>query len=60
MTQGGVKSFDSLVESLVLMGVEPSIVGIKPNHAFCLNKSPIRLNISYKSSLEKVLKHIKR
>lgn len=38
------------------MGVVPSVVAIKPNHAIYLNKSSIKMKIEFQNSLSKVLK----
>jgi rsbT co-antagonist protein RsbR len=56
ITEEGVSKFIDLLQKLDLMGVVPSVVAIKPNHAIYLNKSSIKMKIEFQNSLSKVLK----
>lgn len=55
-TDKGVEAFVSLVNELQLMGLHPCVIGIKPNHAFYLNKSKIPLEVPFLNSLSKAFK----
>ncbi|TCN22690.1 STAS domain-containing protein [Mesobacillus foraminis] len=56
LTEAGVAAFVSIINELQLMGISPSIIGIKPNHAFYLNGHPSKLNVPFLSSLSTALK----
>jgi rsbT co-antagonist protein RsbR len=56
ISEEGVSKFINLLQKLDLMGVVPSVVAIKPNHAIYLNKSSIKMKIEFQNSLSKVLK----
>lgn len=53
LTNEGVESFITLVKELQLMGLRPSIIGIKPNHAFYLNRTHSKLDVPFLNSLSK-------
>jgi rsbT co-antagonist protein RsbR len=56
-TAGGVEAFVSLVKELQVMGLDPSIIGIKPNHAFYLNNSKTVPDVPFLNSLSKAIKN---
>ncbi len=56
LTLGGVEAFVSLVTELQLMGLKPSIIGVKPNHAFFLNHLTVVPDVPYLNSLSKAFK----
>lgn len=58
ITNEGVEAFISIVTSLQIMGLFPSIIGIKPDHAFYLNRSSSNLDVPFSNSLSKVFKRI--
>ncbi|GAM13960.1 STAS domain-containing protein [Mesobacillus selenatarsenatis] len=53
LTNEGVEAFVSLVKELQLMGLQPCIIGIKPNHAFYLNNSKTVPDVPFLNSLSK-------
>ncbi|WP_102263044.1 STAS domain-containing protein [Mesobacillus jeotgali] len=53
LTNDGVEAFVSLVKELQLMGLQPCIIGIKPNHAFYLNNSKTVPDVPFLNSLSK-------
>ncbi|MFT9596953.1 STAS domain-containing protein [Mesobacillus sp.] len=53
LTNEGVEAFVSLVKELQLMGLQPCIIGIKPNHAFYLNNSKTIPDVPFLNSLSK-------
>lgn len=56
LTIDGVEAFVSLVKELQLMGLQPCIIGIKPNHAFYLNNSKSVPDVPFLNSLSKAFK----
>ncbi|WP_053362941.1 STAS domain-containing protein [Bacillus sp. FJAT-27251] len=58
LTDEGVDAFIMLIKELQIMGISPSIIGIKPNHAFYLNRSPAKLDVPFLNSLSKAFKAI--
>ncbi|WNF21145.1 STAS domain-containing protein [Mesobacillus jeotgali] len=52
----GVEAFVALVKELQMMGLQPLIIGIKPNHAFYLNNSKTVPDVPYLNSLSKAFK----
>ncbi|MEH7885064.1 hypothetical protein V7654_12180 [Bacillus sp. JJ1609] len=56
LTNDGVESFISLINELQIMGLHPSIIGIKPNHALYLNRTNSKLDVPFLNSLSKALK----
>lgn len=56
ISEEGVSKFINFLQKLDLMGFVSSVVAIKPNHAFYLNKSSIKMKIEFQNSLSKVLK----
>ncbi|WP_349237128.1 STAS domain-containing protein [Bacillus sp. REN3] len=52
----GVEALVSLVKELQIMGIKPSMIGIKPNHAFYLNNTNTRLDVPFLNSLSKAFK----
>lgn len=56
LTNEGVTSFITIVKELQLMGLQPSIIGIKPNHAFYLNRTHSKLDVPFLNSLSKAFK----
>lgn len=55
-TNKGVETFVSLIKELQIMGLSPSIIGIKPNHAFYLNSSNSKIEVPFLNSLSKAFK----
>ncbi|WLR56914.1 STAS domain-containing protein [Mesobacillus subterraneus] len=55
LTIEGVEAFVSLVNELQLMGLQPCIIGIKPNHAFYLNNSKAVPDVPFLNTLSKAL-----
>lgn len=53
LTNEGVEAFAALVKELQLMGLQPCIIGIKPNHAFYLNNSEAVPDVPFLNSLSK-------
>lgn len=53
LTNEGVEAFVALVKELQLMGLQPSVIGIKPNHAFYLNNSKTVPDVPFLNSLSK-------
>lgn len=53
LTIEGVEAFVSLVKEMQLMGLQPCIIGIKPNHAFYLNNSKNIPDVPFVNSLSK-------
>jgi rsbT co-antagonist protein RsbR len=53
LTIEGVEVFVSLVNELQLMGLQPCIIGIKPNHAFYLNNSKTIPDVPFLNTLSK-------
>lgn len=58
LTNEGVEAFISLVRELQVMGLLPSIIGIKPNHAFYLNRTASKLDVPFLNSLSKAFKNL--
>lgn len=58
LTNEGVEAFISLVRELQVMGLLPSIIGIKPNHAFYLNRTTSKLDVPFLNSLSKAFKNL--
>jgi rsbT co-antagonist protein RsbR len=58
LSDDGVDAFIMLIKELQIMGISPSIIGIKPNHAFYLNRSPSKLDVPFLNSLSKAFKAI--
>lgn len=58
LTDDGVETFISLVKELQIMGLLPSIIGIKPNHAFYLNRTNSKLDVPFLNSLSKAFKNL--
>lgn len=56
LTHEGVESFISLIKELQIMGLHPSIIGIKPNHALYLNRTNSKLDVPFLNSLSKAFK----
>jgi rsbT co-antagonist protein RsbR len=56
ITNDGVESFISLIKELQIMGLHPSIIGIKPNHALYLNRTNSKLDVPFLNSLSKAFK----
>jgi rsbT co-antagonist protein RsbR len=56
LTLDGVEAFVSLVNELQLMGLQPCIIGIKPNHAFYLNNSKTVPDVPFLNTLSKAFK----
>lgn len=56
LTGNGVAAFISVIKELQVMGISPSIIGIKPNHAFYLNSHPSKLNVPFLNSLSSAIK----
>ncbi|WP_079509251.1 hypothetical protein [Mesobacillus jeotgali] len=56
LTIEGVEAFVALVTELQLMGLQPSIIGVKPNHAFFLNHSRTVPDVPFLNSLSKAFK----
>jgi rsbT co-antagonist protein RsbR len=56
LTIEGVEAFISLVKELQVMGLQPSIIGVKPHHAFFLNHSTAVPDVPYLNSLSKAFK----
>jgi rsbT co-antagonist protein RsbR len=56
LTNNGVEAFISLVKELQVMGLSPSIIGIKPNHAFYLNRTNSKLDVPFLNNLSKAFK----
>ncbi|ESU33938.1 hypothetical protein G3A_03845 [Bacillus sp. 17376] len=53
LTNEGVEAFVALVKELQLMGLQPSVIGIKPNHALYLNNSKTVPDVPFLISLSK-------
>lgn len=53
LTNEGVEAFITIVKELQLMGLQPSIIGIKPIHAFYLNSTNSKLDVPFLNSLSK-------
>lgn len=56
LTSEGVEAFVALVKELQVMGLQPCIIGIKPNHAFYLNNSKTVPDVPFLNSLSKAFK----
>ncbi|WP_423406721.1 STAS domain-containing protein [Heyndrickxia sp. MSNUG] len=56
LTNDGVETFISLIKELQIMGLHPSIIGIKPNHALYLNRTNSKLDVPFLNSLSKAFK----
>ena len=56
LTIEGVEAFVALVKELQLMGLQPCIIGIKPNHAFYLNNSKTIPDVPFLNTLSKAFK----
>ncbi|MGV2938788.1 hypothetical protein AB5I83_04295 [Mesobacillus sp. LC4] len=52
----GVEAFVTLVKELQIMGLQPYIIGIKPNHAFYLNSSKTVPDVPYLNTLSKAFR----
>lgn len=57
LTIEGVEAFVSVVKELQLMGLEPCVIGIKPNHAFYLNHTKNVPDVPFLNSLSKAFKN---
>lgn len=53
LTIEGVEAFIALVKELQIMGLQPCIIGIKPNHAFYLNNSKTIPDVPFLNTLSK-------
>ncbi|RSD25515.1 hypothetical protein [Mesobacillus subterraneus] len=56
LTNEGVEAFIALVKELQLMGLAPSIIGIKPAHAIYLNSAASVPDVPFLNSLSKAFK----